>query len=454
MSLEELLRILWRHRLLVVATALIATLATYIVGRSLPDVYSARASLVVSSEGQAAGDFEATQSAQVLAKTYAELIQSENVAREVAARLPGDESGKELLDDMSFEPIEDTRLLVATAEDGTAVGAAALANTYARVFAEITSESLAETTQGSIALADEAIPPDSPIRPRPGLYAAVMFVLSLFAAGGLAVLRERLASRFGTEEEIGPALDLPVLTRIPMTAIDRGDPLAPSSDPAFVEAFRILWASLEFIAPHDRPASILITSPGPSEGKTVCCAALARVIAEQGRRVTLIEADLRRPRFSANARSPRGLTHVLLADAPFEEVVEATDVPDLYLLPAGSTEANPANLLRPNRLGRLLAEATAWSDVVLVDSPPVAVGPDAMLLSRSVDGCLLVISSRRTERDKGVSAARQLRRADANLLGVLLNEVRVEQPYSAYVPRPGRRRRAADALGLARRADE
>ncbi len=174
MTLEEALRALWRRKWIVVLTVLVVTFATYLISSWLPAVYSSRATLYVKDTSTAANDFEAIQSAQVLAKTYAELIQSENVADDVASQTPGDETGGELLDRVSFEPLPDTQLVVITAEDNTAAGAAELADTYASVFTDYSSaDALGQEIEGEVTIADPAATPSSPVRPRPSLYAAV-----------------------------------------------------------------------------------------------------------------------------------------------------------------------------------------------------------------------------------------------------------------------------------------
>lgn len=436
MSVEELLSIIWRRRLIVLLTVIVATMATYVAGSSLDDVYEADATLVVSSIGQAGSDFEATDSARVLVRTFAELIQSDSVAQRVVAEIDSEEDPEELLDRMGFEPIEDTRLLIVNAEGSTPAETAQLANDYAEVFAEFATNNLTSEAQGTVGIADRAVAPTQPVRPTPVLYAGVMFVLSVFLGSALAVLRDRLEKRLGTEEEISRDLDMPVLARVPVFSMDPVETVLSSADPSFLEAFKVLAANLEFLPPDERPTNVLITSPGPGEGKTTCCAGLARAMTEQGRRVTLIEADLRRPRLTSGGNGTGiGLARMLAEGQAFESAVQETEVANLFILPAGSALANPSTVLRSDALVRLLGEASAWSDFVIVDSPPVSVGPDALLLAREVDGSLLTVSSRRTQRSRAVTAARQLRRTGTPILGAILNELpEAELDYSSYAP--------------------
>jgi succinoglycan biosynthesis transport protein ExoP len=436
----------------VILTALIATAATYAVSRALPDVYSAETALFISNPAkQERNRFEAIQSAQVLARTYSELIQSKNVATRVARELPGTQDPDELLDKVSFETLSDTQLLVITAEGGSPGEAVDLADAYGQTFIrQVSDNRLGSGIGGQISVASPAIPPDSPDRPRPALYAAAMFVFSLFVGGGLALFRERLDTRLGSDDEISRALGLPILARVPLAR--RMTSLDGPWEPRFLESYRVLWANLQFLSPRDYPGSILITSPGVSEGKSTACLALARVVAEQGHRVAMIEGDMRTPAFSSNSgeqHESAGLMRMLALDLPFESMVKETATPDMYLLPAGGTAPNPSALLQPDALERLISEASSWGDLVIVDSPPVSNGPDAMLLSRAVSGTILVVSNRRTTRPRALEAAKQLRQAGANILGVVVNEA--QEGRERFYPRSSAGRRFPTGLLTSRR---
>jgi len=274
-----------------------------------------------------------------------------------------------------------------------------------------------------------------------------MLVLSLFLGGGLALLREGLDARLGTEEEVADTLGLPVLARVPVTSVGRLNEVDPMREARLLEAFRVLWTNLQLVASEDPLTSVLVTSPGPEEGKSTCAMALARVAAEQGHRVTLIEGDMRKPAFSGDDGAEfGGLARVLAERVPFDELLEATAVPNLFLLPAGSSDENPANLLRVDRLEVLVGEASIWSDLVIFDSPPLSAGSDALLLAQATARTVLVLSSRRTQRPGARAAVRELRRARANIVGVVLNEVsEAAAGYGDYYGSTRRRRRSLAA---------
>jgi capsular exopolysaccharide synthesis family protein len=260
-----------------------------------------------------------------------------------------------------------------------------------------------------------------------------MFVFSLFLGAGLALLRDRLDTRLGSEEALAAELNVPVLARVP--SLGRGR-VSRSREQRFLEAFRVLRTNLTFLSPQEPITSVLLASATAAEGKSTCSLALARVMAEQGRRVLVIEGDLRLPAlarmYELNDPALKGLTHHLALGWRFEEVVHETAVPNVYVLPAGATPPNPSTLLRPDALKHLLAQATEWADFVIVDSPPLSAGADATILAHAVGTVMFVVNHRRGSRAKVVSAIGQLRQTDASIAGLIVNELAGSEDYDRY----------------------
>ena len=449
MSVDQLLRTLWRGKWIVLITVVVATAATYLIARSAPKVYEATATLFVGDREAAVDDFQALQSAQSLTKTYAELIQSENIADLVADDLPGEQSGDDLLDRVVFQPISETQLIVVTAEGPTAGDAATLANVYARTFSEYAATNLTARTRSDISLVDPAQAPGAPIRPRPLLYSAVMLLLSVFLGIGLALLRAQFDRSLGDEEELGRILEVPVLARVPAISPRK---LAGSREEHFLEAFRILRANLSFLSPKDPIRAVHMTSAEPGEGKTTVAVAFARVLGEQGQRVVLIEGDLRRPALSSaldlRGDDWQGLAQYLAQDLPFLDVLHPTSIENVWLVPAGATAPAPSVLLQHQPLRQLVEEAVAWGDFVIVDSPPLSAGADSSILANAVGHVLFLVNAQRSRRPKVVAAIRQLRQAGAQVSGMIVNGVQDTGTgyYYGYAdtPRRGRNRLAEE----------
>lgn len=199
------------------------------------------------------------------------------------------------------------------------------------------------------------------------------------------------------------------------------------------EAYRLLRTNLQF-ASIDRPLrTLLVTSPGPRDGKTTVLANLGAALAEAGQRVILLDADLREPglheAFGA-ARAP-GLTDALLDEsAPLP--LQHGPLAGLELLAAGTPPPNPAELLASARFERLLVRLREQAEMVLVDSPPLVAISDTSILATKVDGVLLVVSAGRTRRDLAQRARAQLAAAGARVVGAVLNNAAVDRDMQRY----------------------
>ena len=201
------------------------------------------------------------------------------------------------------------------------------------------------------------------------------------------------------------------------------------------ESYRMLRSNLEF-ARVDRPIhTILVTSALPGEGKTVTAANLAIAFALEGRRVLLVDADLRKPAVHNLFDIPntQGLTTMLRSDSvSLESVAHTNEQERLRVLTSGPLPPNPAEMLGSQRMLTVLQRLQASQDVLIIDSPPLRVVTDAAILSAFVDGTLLVIDAS-TSRRAAVRLGREaLNRVNAQVLGVVLNRV----PTPSHVGNP------------------
>lgn len=207
---------------------------------------------------------------------------------------------------------------------------------------------------------------------------------------------------------------------------------APRS--AAAEAYRTLSTNIQFSSLDRDVRTLLITSVGPDEGKSIVLANLAITMAEGGRRVVMVDCDLRRPslhQIFGLADQP-GLTTMMLNEA-LAPPLQATPFANVSLVASGPLPPNPAELISSERFTRVLATIGAEADVVLVDAPPISAVADATILATRVDGVLLVVDSGRTRRDPGRRAAEQLQRVGARVLGAVLTNVKAEKIQADYL---------------------
>ena len=199
------------------------------------------------------------------------------------------------------------------------------------------------------------------------------------------------------------------------------------------EAYRTLRTNLQFASLDRDLRTVLVTSAADGEGKTTVAANLGVALAEAGSRVLLLDADLRRPGLHRLFELPLapGLSNALL-DEESEPPIRATAVPGLSVLSAGDPPPNPAEFVASRRLTGLLARLRSSFDYVLVDAAPLTLVADAAALAPSVDGVVMVVSAGKTKRDLARRAREQLAVVGARVLGVVLNNARLEKSHRTY----------------------
>jgi capsular exopolysaccharide synthesis family protein len=207
---------------------------------------------------------------------------------------------------------------------------------------------------------------------------------------------------------------------------------APRS--AAAEAYRTLSTNIQFSSLDRDVRTVLVTSVGPDEGKSIVLANLAITMAEGGRRVVVVDCDLRHPALHRvfGLTDQPGLTTMMLDDS-LAPPLQPTSAENVSLIAAGPLPPNPSELISSARFTRVLAAIGAEADVILVDAPPITAVTDASILATRVDGVLLVVDSGRTRRDSARRAKEQLERVGARLLGAVLTNVRAEKTQSEYL---------------------
>ena len=206
------------------------------------------------------------------------------------------------------------------------------------------------------------------------------------------------------------------------------DPHSPSA-----EAYRSLAANLQFAYADRQLQTIGVTSAAEGEGKSTTVANLALAMAQSGRRVIVVDADLRRPgqhTLFGLQRDP-GLSSVLLGELA-ELPLQDTGASGVRLVSGGPIPNNPLEALASRRFDQALALARAQADFVLVDTPPAGALADAAVIAPRLEGVLLVVSAGKTKRDLARRAREQLERVNANLLGVVLTDVRTNEKLYRY----------------------
>ncbi|MBO8157751.1 MAG: CpsD/CapB family tyrosine-protein kinase [Bacillaceae bacterium] len=195
------------------------------------------------------------------------------------------------------------------------------------------------------------------------------------------------------------------------------------------EQYRTIRTNIEYASVDQEMKSIMVTSAGPGEGKSTTVANLAVVFAQQGKKVLLVDADLRKPtvQYTFRADSTYGLTNLLTKQKSPQQTIQQSQVENLSILPSGPIPPNPAELLGSNAMKGLMEYLSQEYDIILFDVPPVLAVTDAQVLANECDGVILVVQSGGTDVDASKKAKEALLNAKGKLLGVVLNQKKMKK---------------------------
>jgi len=200
------------------------------------------------------------------------------------------------------------------------------------------------------------------------------------------------------------------------------------------EQFRTIRTNIQFSTVDQEVRTLMVTSSGPGEGKSTTTANLAVVFAQQGKKVLLVDADMRKPtvHYTFNQINTYGLTSVLTRQMSLEQAVRESDDENLAILTSGPIPPNPAELLSSRAMEHFFTSALELFDIVVFDTPPLLAVTDAQILANKCEGTILVVSSGKTEKEQLLKAKNLLDTAQSKLLGVVLNNKKVKNSNQYY----------------------
>ena len=294
----------------------------------------------------------------------------------------------------------------------------------------------------NIQIIDRAVPTDDPIRPVLPVNLAMALLFGLAGGCAMAFAIEHFDSTIKSQDDIEQLMGVALLGVVPEVDpaesrslpndVDRSLYVFARPRSNIAEHLRSIRTNVMFRTPKKPTRRLLITSAAPREGKSFTSSNLAAIIAMTGNRVLLIDADLRRPalhkRFGMT--NDRGLRDALADGASFDSVRRHTHIPDLDVIVAGPPPQNPGELLS-SQMAPFLAGIEGY-DFILVDSPPVTVVADPLVLSNMVDGVLIVVEANRTDRNMVIQSFTRLREMKANIIGAIMNKLSARTATYGY----------------------
>jgi capsular exopolysaccharide synthesis family protein len=285
---------------------------------------------------------------------------------------------------------------------------------------------------------ETATKPTTPISPKPLQSAMLAAAIGLFVTAGFAFLIEFLDDTLKTPDEIKEVLEVPVIGFIgelkhnpKQDEVALGVYVAKNPRSPVAEAFRSLRTNLEYSSVDNPARTMLVTSSGESEGKSTVAANLAIVEAQSGKKVVIVDADMRRPKVHVqfNKSNRRGLSDVVTGKLSIDDVVKTYDqVENLSVITCGTIPPNPSELLGSERMSQTLKDLEERFDMVIIDTPPMIVS-DAQILSSKVDGVIFVVIPGQTRAIAALRPMEELRRIDSTVMGVVANKIPRSRDY-------------------------
>jgi polysaccharide biosynthesis transport protein len=280
-------------------------------------------------------------------------------------------------------------------------------------------------TANNISIVDPAEVPNKPSKPRPLLNLALALLLGLGFGIAAALLIEALDETLASPDDVESKLGVSVLGVIPL--LEKGQSPREALDDirsTFSEAYYSLRTVLQFSTPNGTPTTLLVTSSRPAEGKSTTAYATALNLSRLGRRVLLVDGDLRNPSMHrvVGVENNEGMSNLLSGHSQLTELVKATGQEGLDFIPCGPIPPNPAELWGGDRLQQVLQEAAARYSHIVIDGPPVLGFADSPLLAAAVQGTIFVLESKGTRRAQARGALRRLAIGNGRILGVVLTK--------------------------------
>lgn len=408
--------------------------------------YTATAQLYVgtASTGGSGDAYQGALLAQKQVGSYAEMADGRALAQRVVDELNLDMTADEVAGMISAGAHKDTVILDIHATSADAKQAQAIANSASAQLTFMVDDlntrtsPTGESSAPRLAELNAANVPSSPSSPNTGMNIVLGGIVGILLGTLIALFRGMTDNRIRTRDKIEEIAQVPSVGIVSSTrlleeshVIDfRGAPTPVA------EQFRELRTNLRFLDVDNAPSIIAVTSGMPGEGKSTVATNLALALADDGERVCLVDADLRRPCVATylpgELQGAAGLSTALSGEVDIEDVVQETAVDGLAVVTAGAQPPNPSELLGSKRFRAALEKLDAHFDYVIVDASPVLPVTDGALVAAAADGVLLVVRHASSTTDQLTSATENLARVDAHLLGTIFTLTPSSKKSSSY----------------------
>ncbi|WP_338784563.1 polysaccharide biosynthesis tyrosine autokinase [Streptomyces sp. DG1A-41] len=443
MDLREYVEVLRRRWRFVVVCVLLGLAAAVAVTALMPRTYTAKAQLfIATTDNDSANAYAGGLFTQQRVKSYTQIANSPAVLGGVIGRLDLNMTPEQLAKKISAQAPLDTTLVDIKVQDRSATRAQAIADETAAQFTRYI-DSIEKASADEPALVKASVlgtpdPPTAPASPRPALNVAIGLFGGIIVGVTGAVLRNSLDTTVRSAGDVRRRLDVPTLGALPKPARRRAGTGHGHGGVRRDEALSQLRTRL--CLPRDgMPSSLLVSSALHGEGRTDTAIGLAANVARTGRRVVLVEGDLRRPRLAATLglREGPGLTDVVTGGAALSQALQPWEAGHLRVLPSGTPPPDVTAVLSSRYLRQLLRTLEAEADLVVLDSPPMLPFADAAILAGDTEAALLVVRLGRSKYDQVRRALESLASVGARTLGAVVTAAPPDRhtgPHPSHAP--------------------
>ncbi|EGW38464.1 polysaccharide biosynthesis tyrosine autokinase [Desulfosporosinus sp. OT] len=388
-------------------------------------------------------DVNAILASPQMAKIFEPIVKSWNVEEKVINHLNLPLSVTQLDSKVTVNSEEGSDLIEISVRDPDAKVAADIANALAEKFSEVVVKIKKVNT---VSILDRAVIPDAPVIADNRQIILIAYFSGLMASLALAFLLEYRDNTLKSSEDIQKILNLSVMGKVPYgpkikisevaSSLENNSLWALSKKKSRVaEAYSTLRTNIQFLNSDGVKKRILITSTSHREGKSLITVNLAASLVHTGKRVLIIDANLRNPiqHDLFEFTSEEGLSNILVSQSPSLDQITQTRIQGLDVITAGPIPPNPTELLASENMKSILTAAAEIYDVVIIDSPPAMAIADVSVLAQEVDGVLLVVGSGEVSQEYVLEAKEQLEKVGAKIIGVVLNKVTLKtKDYKYY----------------------
>lgn len=432
MGLRDYVAVLRKRWLSIAVITVIVTTFAAVISFTTPKVYSATAQNFVALTGDS-NDSSVLTGAQFAAqrvKSYTEIVSSPDVLQPVISELALPYTAASLASRVTVTNPPGTILLMVTAADGTPEKAATIANAVSvqlgRVIENLETPTAQSVTPVKVTLTEPAVPPSVPSSPKIRNNILLGLLVGLGLGVAWAFVRNTFDNTIKSLNELDDVAEAPSLGTVLFDSNAKNQALsALDSKSVQSEGYRTIRTNLQFVNVDSPVGAFVVTSASPGDGKTTVACNLAIALAQAGKKVCLVEADLRRPRISEylQLNPGTGLTEVLAGQARVEDALQAWGNGMFRVLPPGAIPPNPSELLGSRQMAQIIANLKREYDVVILDTPPLLAVSDAAVLASQADGAVVVVRYGKSSRDAVRNAVASLEQINAMVLGTVLNAI-------------------------------